>query len=280
MTVAKQTTWDKVQQILWMVLGVVCLFAALIFWAVTDRDEWREVGKTAEVETELPIEPEKVAVTQHLGMMHDFVKPLDMTQRVVVTAQHEPEFRGTKFIQENKQKYTIELLRVGNESIIKSFLKKQSQRKDFTYIRLSGEQQVEQYVLLYKTYANANTAKQALDGLDIGLPKSIQPVVHQIALYQPFVNDLGSDELAAAQKIYEVKLKSAPVPKEDASRLAENRPRGSESSPEAGVPTTSTTVTRRDEQGNVIDVQRSESSTHQIDQDGSNAVQQITDPFN
>jgi hypothetical protein len=280
MTAFKQITWYKVQQTLWVVLGVGCLFAALVFWAINDRDEWREVSKNNEQETEIPIEPEKVAVTQHLGMMHEVVKPLDMTQRVVVTAQHEAEFRGTKFIQEHQQKYTIELLRVSNEAIIKSFLKKQNQRRDFSYIRLSGEQQVEQYVLLYKTYANINIAKQALADLDLALPKSISPIIQKVEVYQPYVNDLGSDELATGQKVYEVKLKSAPVPKVDTSRLAEHPQPSAEAKNESRLPATSTTVTRRDENGNVIDVQRSDSNTHQNDQSGSNAVQQITDPFN
>ncbi len=34
----------------------------------------------------------------HLGALNEEVRPLDMTTRVVATAQHEPEFRGTKFI--------------------------------------------------------------------------------------------------------------------------------------------------------------------------------------
>ena len=281
MAASQQINWQKVQQTLWCVLGVVCLGAALIFWAIIDRDHWREISTPERVETELPIEAEKVAVTHHLGALHDVVKPLDMTQRVVVTAQHEPEFRGTKFIQEQRNKYSIELFRVSNEAIIKSFLKKQLQRQDFIYLRLSGSDQVEQYVLLYKTYRNSAEAKSSLEQLNLNLPKSIEPKIQSLDIYAAFVNDLGSDELSAAQKIHAVKLKPSAVPKVDEQQQAEQRAKAaSQLRVEQDVATTSTTITRRDAQGNVVDVQQSNNRLHQADQGGSNAVQEITDPFN
>lgn len=46
-----------------------------------------------------------------------------MTTRVVAIAQHEAEFRGTKFIQENKKNSAVELFRVSEEAIIKRFCK-------------------------------------------------------------------------------------------------------------------------------------------------------------
>ncbi len=42
---------------------MLCLLAALIFWAMTDRDELVEVEKQPESEIELQIQPEKVAAT-------------------------------------------------------------------------------------------------------------------------------------------------------------------------------------------------------------------------
>ena len=161
MATTLRTQWQTKQNYIWLAFGGACLFGALVFWAITDQEAVVEVEKKAESEVELQIQPEKVATTAHLGSFLDEVKPLDMTTRVVAIAQHEAEFRGTKFIQENKKNSTIELFRVSEEAIIKRFLQRQSDRQAFSYLRLTGENQIEQYVLIYGVYKNANEAQKA-----------------------------------------------------------------------------------------------------------------------
>src|SRR5690606_19519744 len=212
---ALRTPWQKIQHYFWLVCGVCCLFAALVFWAITDTDEVVEVEKKPETEVELQIQPEKVASMTHLGALSDEVKPLALNTRIVVNVSHEPEFRGTKYIGEVKKQHAIELFRVGNEAILKTFLKKQQDRKPFVYLRLSGENQPEQYVLLYGLYKTAAEAQQALSVLNLNLPKSVQPKVVTMQQYASLVNSMGSEELASNQKLYEIQLKNVPLPKVD-----------------------------------------------------------------
>ena len=288
---ALHTPWQKVQHYFWLVCGVCCLFAALIFWAITDSDAVIEVEKKPETKVQLQIQPEKVATMTHLGALFDEVKPLDLNTRTIVNATHEPEFRGTKFVNEAKKQHTIELFRVSNEAILKSFLKKQPDRKYFIYLRISGENQPEQYVLLYGQYKTAAEANQALSTLNLNLPASVKPEVVPIQQYVSLVNNLGSEELASNQKLYEIRLKNVPLPKVDESvRLrqqtqAEVKPRSSDA-------TTSTTIVRRDAAGNVLDVQKSESAVegapqpqnnnNRPNQGGNSRPQnnEMSDPFN
>ncbi|MDH5820216.1 hypothetical protein [Acinetobacter pseudolwoffii] len=288
---ALHTPWQKVQHYFWLVCGVCCLFAALIFWAITDSDAVIEVEKKPETKVQLQIQPEKVATMTHLGALFDEVQPLDLNTRTIVNATHEPEFRGTKFVNEAKKQHAIELFRVSNEAILKSFLKKQPDRKPFIYLRISGENQSEQYVLLYGQYKTAAEANQALSTLNLNLPASVKPEVVPIQQYVSLVNNLGSEELASNQKLYEIRLKNVPLPKVDESvRLrqqtqAEVKPRSSDA-------TTSTTIVRRDAAGNVLDVQKSESAvegapqpqnnTNRPNQGGNSRPQnnEISDPFN
>ena len=288
---ALHTPWQKVQHYFWLVCGVCCLFAALIFWAITDSDAVIEVEKKPETKVQLQIQPEKVATMTHLGALSDEVKPLDLNTRTIVNANHEPEFRGTKFVNEAKKQHAIELFRVSNEAILKSFLKKQSDRKPFIYLRISGENQPEQYVLLYGRYKTAAEAKQALANLNINLPTSVQPEIVQIQQYVGLVNNLGSDELASNQKLYEVRLKNVPLPKIDESVRLRQQTQPESKSPSADV-TTSTTIVRRDSSGNVVDVQKSESAVEGTPQLQNNNNRpnpgtpsrpqnnEISDPFN
>ncbi|KAB0629191.1 hypothetical protein F7P75_02210 [Acinetobacter gandensis] len=279
---ARQLQWQKIHHYIWLVAGTVCLFAALVFWAITDTKELVEVGKVAETEVELQIQPEKVAAMSHLGALNEEVRPLDMTTRVVATAQHEPEFRGTKFISDTSKQYAIELFRVSNEDILKSFLRKQVERHKFVYLRLSGEDHPEQYVILLGPYSSQNDAKSNLAELNIALPASVKPAVVELKQYQPYVNDLGSDETSSNQKLYAVKLKPAALPKIDEAQLAARKALAAVSnaiSPQANA-TTSTTVTRRDASGNVVDVQKSQSSVETPRAKPAPAEQEVTDPFN
>jgi len=190
------------------------------FLGVTDREELVEIEKQPESEIELQIQPEKVAATTYLGGLQEEVRPLELTTRLTASGLHEAEFRGTKFIQEQKNNSTIELFRVNDENIIKSFIKKQTDRSKLFYIRLSGEGQAEQYVMLYGSFGNKREAAQTLTALPFKFPETIQPVVVQFADYRPYVNDLGADEMGLSTKLYAVNLRPAAVPKIDESALA------------------------------------------------------------
>ena len=277
---AQQSQWQKIHHYLWLVGGVVCLFAALVFWAMTDTQELIEVEKQAETEVDLQIQPEKVATMSHLGALNEEVRPLDMTTRVVATAQHEPEFRGTKFVNEVSKQYGIELFRVAEEDILKSFLRKQPTRNQFIYLRLSGDDHPEQYVILTGPYKSQNEAKTALAELNIVLPASVQPAVVEFKQYQAYVNDLGTEETSSNQKIYTVKLKSVPLPKVDEAQMAARKAVERQAAVASTQSTTSTTVTRRDASGNVVDVQKSQSSVDAPRQKPTPVEQEVTDPFN
>ncbi len=279
---ALRTHWQKIQQSIWLLGAVLCLLAALIFWAVTDREELVEIEKQPESEIELQIQPEKVAATTYLGGLQEEVRPLELTTRLTASGLHEAEFRGTKFIQEQKNNSTIELFRVSDENIIKSFIKKQTDRSKLFYIRLSGEGQVEQYVMLYGSFGNKREAAQTLTALPFKFPETIQPVVVQFADYRPYVNDLGADEMGLSTKLYAVNLRPAAVPTIDESVLA-RPPATSTTAPstQAVAPqnsTTSTTITRRDQEGNVVDVQKSQSGTAPTQPDAPEP--EVRDPFN
>lgn len=279
---ALRTHWQKIQQSIWLLGAVLCLLAALIFWAVTDRDELVEIEKQPESEIDLQIQPEKVAATTYLGGLQEEVRPLELTTRLTASGVHEAEFRGTKFIQEQKNNSTIELFRVSDENIIKSFIKKQTDRSKLFYIRLSGEGQAEQYVMLYGSFGNKREAAQTLTALPFKFPETIQPVVVQFANYRPYVNDLGADEMGLSTKLNAVNLRPAAVHVIDESVLA-RPPATTTTAPttQAVAPqnsTTSTTITRRDQEGNVVDVQKSQSGTAPVQPDAPEP--EVRDPFN
>lgn len=281
----KKSNWQNIQHYIWLIGGLLFLITALVFWLMTDTKELVTQSKQIE-ETQLLIQPEKVAATTYLGGLTNQVRPLQLTARKVATGNHLAEFRGTKYIQANQRNWFIELFRVRNEDVIKSFLLNQTNRQNLIYFRLSGEEQIEQYVLGFGNFKNENEAKSQLDRLAIKLPSSVVPKAQSFEQYVDLVNDLGFEELVGSNKLYEVRLKSAPLPLIDESLI--EKPNLDISGVDPAKITTNTTVVRRDRAGNVVDTNRSQSSVDQSAQkDAAKAAgvkkmadNQISDPFN
>lgn len=261
---AIRSSKQQIQNRLWIGCGLLCLLVAGIAWAKGHKSaEQIAAEQKPEAEVISHISPEKVAAMTNLGALLNEVRPLDMTTRVVATGNHEAEFRGNKFVEDNKNKYVIELFRVSEEDIVSIFLKKQEIRKDYRYIRLSGAEQAEQYVVLHGLYVNEAEAKTALSAFTHNLPASVKPHIQQIKSYQGFVNDLGSDELGAAKKLYSVRLRPVAVPRIDDQVMAQARRQVAatnqvqRAAPQAmPMATTTTTITRRDQNGNVVAVEQ------------------------
>ena len=287
-----RSIWQNIQQYSWLFFSIACLVAALIFWAVTDRDALVEVDHPSKNEAQVEIKSEKVTATTNLGALTNEVKPLDLTTRVVVSNEHAPEFRGTKFISENQRQWVVEIFRSSDEAIVKNFLLSRADRNKFSYFRLSGDQQVEQYVLAYGLFPNAEEAKRQFSQLNLVLPKSIHPTIQQLSAYTSYVNDLGSDELkSASNQLFEVRLKPAALPKIDETLLSGQQAKGSSNtalSQSVNTSTTvTTTVTQRDAQGNVVNVRQSQSNQQnnsstpeKIRENSDSSRREVTDPFN
>lgn len=288
-----RSIWQNIQQYSWLFFSIACLVAALIFWAVTDRDALVEVDHPSKNEAQVEIKAEKVTATTNLGALTNEVKPLDLTTRVVVSNEHAPEFRGTKFISENQRQWVVEIFRSSDEAIVKNFLLSRADRNKFSYFRLSGDQQVEQYVLTYGLFPNAEEAKRQFSLLNLVLPKSIHPTIQQLSTYTSYVNDLGSDELkSASNQLFEVRLKPAALPKIDETLLMSGQQaKGSSNTVTTQSVNTSTTVTttvtQRDAQGNVVNVRQSQSNQQnnsstpeEIRENSDSSRREVTDPFN
>lgn len=285
----KRIHWESVRQYIWLISGVLFLLGALVFWVLTDTTQLLEVEKPTE-DTQVQIQPEKVAASVNLGALQDEVRPLEMTTRVVASGNHSPEFRGTKFIQDNKKKYTIELFKAHEEDVIIMFLRNQPIKKDFFYFRLSGDAQTERYVSsfgVFKTEAEANTQLQQLQ---VVLPASVKPKVVKLDQYVDLVNDLGAEEMQGNNKLYEVKLKTAQIPLIDESLIVRPKANASTVSKNTGstdvAVTTKTTITRKDQGGNVIGVEQSHTAVEpakvkdQTSVEKKPATNEISDPFN
>lgn len=242
----------------WVMLGAGCMAAAFVLWIMQVRIlEVQEVHAEEEQEAQQaarPVQTEAIGLTPNLGNFSYEVPAMNVVQRETDNGQRAAEFRGAKFVAENKKAWTLQLIKVSEEDIILSYLDKREDRKDFHYLRLQDGKNPEQYVLLYGKYNNIQLAMEQLQKQSFDLPATVKIVPEKISTYAPLVNDLGSDEIASGAKLRDVVLTKAALPK-----VMDLTPKPAPT-PIDTLAGTSTTVQRKDQDGNVKSTQ-TENST-------------------
>lgn len=252
----QQSQPHKIKHRILFATGILCLVVACILNLMTKKIEKKET--TDEEDLHPQFQAEQVSAVPNLGVLNEQVKPLQQTTRVVTSGTHAPEFRGTKYVTLYQKSYSIEVLQMSKENILKDFLAQRSDRQQFVYLRLSAENQPERYVLLYGIYRTAREAETALTQLKSKLPQFMQLQVVPFEHYVKEVNDLGTDEVSSNQSVYDINLTNAPVPRASFPNPVQNST--DVFSQESSVPTTTQiTVTQKDQKGQIVHVEQSKS---------------------
>ncbi|MEB3753212.1 hypothetical protein [Acinetobacter sp. MD2(2019)] len=254
----RNQTKTKFQQWLLLTVGIISLFFAWVFWLITDIRPLKNQDDAVEQNTQPQFQVEQVTATPNLGVMTDEVRPLQQTTRVVVAGNHGHEFRGTKFILANQDRYSIELIQVTKEDIIRNFLAQHANHNAFMYFRLAQPNQPEHYVLNYGLFSSRQAAENQLHQLDLSLPVSVRPKVVALKEYLSSVNDIGMDE-KDTQSVYAVNLKAVPVAALPPAPTAPE-PTAVTAQPPKTSATTSTTITQKDAAGNVVKQEQTHSN--------------------
>lgn len=209
-----------IMQVFWLLLAIVCMIFALIFWLSTDKKMLYQEETPIEVQAIEEVTAEKVTANKALGAFQQEVPPLELTKRKIsLNNNHLWEFRGTAFMQKNAKMWTIELFRAKEEPVIISYLRLHHDQPDLFYTRLSGDEQEDMYVVFYKTFNKQSSAQEALADLSaLGLPASVTPAVYQLKNYVKLVNEVGSDEgMSGFTKVRPVTVSAVPTPSVGAS---------------------------------------------------------------
>ena len=244
--------WQDVKQAIWLSLGVACLVLIFIFWIMQSKERQTKELTPIEVKNEQEqsvTQQQSVLLDKKIGTFQEEVPPIDLLKRNALAGDHEPEFRGSAFIAENKNVWTLQLLKVAEEDVIRSYLDGREDRSQFHYFRLDDQKHNNvQYVLTYGVFKNTQAAIEEAQKVSFGLPKSVKVLPEKFNAYADMVNDLGSDENNSTIKLQSILLTRAAVPK-----VREVEPQATAESTFAtqSLGGTTTTIQRTDESGEV-----------------------------
>lgn len=207
----------RLPQKYWGFVAILCVTGALVSWFLVDKPSLNMVKQQAEESSTEEIQVEAVTAHKTLGNLTQEVPPLELKKRVVsINNDHGANFRGTKFIQANQKKWTVEVFRASEERVVLDYMQHHENEKELFYTRLSGENQEELYVVFYgslKTKEGAQRLAEQLVTLDI--PKTLKPEPKPFADYVKLVNEVGSEEATsgAANRLYNINLRPVALPK-------------------------------------------------------------------
>ena len=209
--------WRTVQNSTWLLGGLIMLAIAFFLWVGMQIHQRITVEKDLKAR-DVPVEPEKVQFSPTLGMMTDMVPELDINQDVS-SSDRAAEFRGASFVKTQSGNWTVHVMSVSQEEIVKSYLDKRADRDKFFYLRSRTPEQGERYVLVYGSFSSVGKALEASKTISFDLPASVKAYPVRFSEFKSSViDDVGSEDsitnLSKAGQVYQVRLRSVPVPVE------------------------------------------------------------------
>ncbi len=209
--------WRTIQNSTWLLGGLILLGSAFFLWIGIQVHQRIVVEKPLD-QGDVPIEPEKVRFSSTLGMMTDVVPPLDLSQTTTASI-HTAEFRGSDYVKAQSNRWYLHVMNVTKPEVIKSYLANRADRQQFTYFRYLEPKQPERYILVYGSFPTVTKALEASKTVKFDLPDSVKVYPQRFSELKKYVNDevaadLQITNLAGTNKLYQVKLRSVPVPVE------------------------------------------------------------------
>lgn len=209
--------WRTIQNSTWLLGGLILLGTAFFLWIGIQVHQHIVVEKPLD-QGDVALEPEKIRFSSTLGMMTDAVPPLDLSQSTTAST-HTAEFRGADYIKANTNRWYLHVMNVTKPEVIKSYLANRTDRQQFTYFRYVEPKQPERYILVYGNFATVSKALDASKTVKFDLPDSVKVYPQRFSELKKYVNDevaadLDITNLAGTNKLYQVKLRSVPVPVE------------------------------------------------------------------
>lgn len=249
---ATQNIWLTVKNVTWLILALGCFLILFIGWVLQFKaptvQELTPIEKNIQMTTRL-VQAETVANTQLLGSFTSEVPQINLSKRIIASGVHGPEFRGTKFVTEYQKMWTLQIMQVSEEDIIRAYLDKRTDRDKFYYIRITKKDQPEQFVLMYGVFKTVEQTLAKTQTIKFSLPDSVKTMPEKISSYVNDVNDLGSEEVGKNQELRSVVLRKAAIPK---YQPAVAKPKNETLEKMAG---TTITVQRSDQNGEIKSTQ-------------------------
>lgn len=179
------------QAVMWLVMAGLML----ILWFLMSLSHGTPKTTKEREKTQAVAEDFALPVTiDNLNELSREVPPIDFATVVRDLRNYPAEFKGKKFFEDNKKRWTVQVMDVAQNEIITEYLKGRSDREKFAYFRYHNANNEQRYILTYGIMGSTQEALGTIRVMDFGLPKSVTPMPEEVGRYVSMVDNYERPE--------------------------------------------------------------------------------------
>lgn len=183
---------SKKQALIWLVMAGIML----ILWFFMSLFDGTPVTAKERKKTQVVAEDFALPLTiDHLNELAREVSPIDFTTVVQDLRNYPAEFKDKKFFENNKKRWTVQVMDVAQNEIITEYLKRRNDREKFAYFRYYNTNNEQRYILTYGIMGSTQEALGTIKTIDFELPKSIMPMPEQMSRYVSMIDNYERPEM-------------------------------------------------------------------------------------
>lgn len=184
------------QAIIWLLMSLLLGVATALVWmfsqtpAVGARIENAPISAPQALITELE-QPMSIAALHELDTD---VQPINFEETVRDLRNYPDEFKDKRYLLANKGKWTVQVMNVGENDVIVSYLEGREDREKFSYFRYRDEDKQLRYMLTYGIMGSPQEAVGAAKLIDFGLPADVRVIPEEINRYVGIIDNYERPE--------------------------------------------------------------------------------------
>lgn len=228
---------------IWLLFAAAAGALTFVVWGASQvKPTLTKQGQTADN----PIIPDPAALLASKAPNEtvELVKPVEFDAVIRDMRSYPDEFKDINFIKANKNKYTVQVMNVGEHDVVADYLLTRDDRKQFNYFRITNgnaksnkenPDAQKRYVLTYGLFGSQADAVNASRDIKFDLPPNVKPIVESISVYEPIMDDyeisLPVQDLSNAPRAVRLNKtnKELPAPKAKPKPTTDNKPKASSS---------------------------------------------------
>lgn len=179
------------QALIWLLMTLLLGVVTALVWmfsqtpAVGARIENAPIAAPEALTTELK-QPLKVEALHELDTD---VQPINFEETVRDLRNYPDEFKDKRYLLANKGKWTVQVMNVGENDVIVSYLEGREDREKFSYFRYRDEDKQLRYMLIYGLMGSPQEAVGAAKLIDFGLPDDVRVLPEEINRYISIIDN-------------------------------------------------------------------------------------------
>ena len=179
------------QALIWLLMTLLLGVATALVWmfsqtpAVGARIENAPISAPEPLTTEL----KQPLTVEALHELDTDVQPINFEETVRDLRNYPDEFKDKRYLLANKGKWTVQVMNVGENDVIVSYLEGREDREKFSYFRYRDEDKQLRYMLIYGLMGSPQEAVGAAKLVDFGLPADVRVIPEEINRYVGIIDN-------------------------------------------------------------------------------------------